>query len=227
MFKLYTHPVSANGRKVLALSHHLKLKPDIKMINVYKGEGQTTEYLSINPLGKIPTLVEKDFVLCESNAILQYISDVYGSSNLSPSLPQAKANIARWLFWESSHWQPSTSVVLSGVVGHRLIPHLVPAPLAEPNWADPNFDNNVKFLESHLKNVKFLTGSDLTIADFSIAGMMTYFKFAKFPFQNFPNLARWYESIEALDAWKKTAVDTWTIDEITPANKTKLPSIPK
>ena len=209
MFILYTHPISANGRKVLAVAQYLKLEPEIKLINVYKGEGQTPEYLSINPLGKIPSLVDKDLVLWESNAILQYISEAYGNSILSPSSPQEKASIACWLFWESSHWQPSIANVLAAKVGHQLVPHLVPAPSEEPNWLDANFDRNVKFLETHLSNRAYLAGEKLTIADFSVAGMMTYFRFAKFPFDKFPNIARWHERIEGLDAWKKTAVDTW------------------
>src|SRR5262245_61350550 len=46
MFRLYTTPLSANGRKVLAVTHHLGLAPQIELVNVYKGEGRTPAYLS-------------------------------------------------------------------------------------------------------------------------------------------------------------------------------------
>jgi glutathione S-transferase len=52
--KLYTHHHSANGRKVLASSHHLKLDPEIILVNIYQGDGQKPDYLKINPFGKIP-----------------------------------------------------------------------------------------------------------------------------------------------------------------------------
>jgi glutathione S-transferase len=71
---LYTTPLSANGRKVLAVSHHLGLEPEIKLVNVYKGEGRTAEYLSINPSGKIPTLVDGDLVLWPEQRDLQAFS---------------------------------------------------------------------------------------------------------------------------------------------------------
>jgi hypothetical protein len=41
MLTLYTTPLSTNGRKVLAASHHLRLAPDIRLVNVYRGEGRS------------------------------------------------------------------------------------------------------------------------------------------------------------------------------------------
>jgi glutathione S-transferase len=49
MFTLYTTPLSANGRKVLAVSQHLALAPEIKLVNVYQGEGRVPSYLAQNP----------------------------------------------------------------------------------------------------------------------------------------------------------------------------------
>ena len=208
-FILYTHPLSANGRKVLAAAYYLNLAPEIKLINVYLGDGQRPEYLAINPFGKIPTLKKGDFILWESNAILQYIAENYGDQLLTVHSSEQKADIARWLFWESSHWQPAISTVLTTVVGHRLLPQLIPAPSSAPHWNEPNFKKNVEYLEQHLKSHPFLVADKLTIADLSIAGMMTYFRYAEFPFHQYPALCKWYETIEALDAWKKSAATLW------------------
>lgn len=211
MFTLYTHPSSANGRKALAVSLHLNLNPNIILIDVYKGAGQTSEYLAVNPWGMIPTLVDNDFILWESNAVINYISDLYGNFLLSSNDPRTKADINRWLFWEASHWQPSISNIIAGPVGHRLAPNLVPKPNNEPNWLEPHFYKNVTFLEYHLKYKTYLVGDKLSIADFSVAGMMTYFRYVKFPFEGFPNIERWYKQIEALDAWKKSASPLWEL----------------
>lgn len=210
-FKLYTHKHSANGRKVLAISHFLNLEPEIIKVNVYEGDGQNPEYLKVNPFGKIPTLVDGNFILWESNAILQYIAEKFGDFELSARDPQKRASIARWLFWESAHWQPAMSAVLAPAVGHHLLPNLIPAPSENLNWKHQECNRWVTYLNSYLAQHAYLANNELTIADFSVAGMMTYFRFAKFPFHDFPALSDWYERIESLDAWKQSESTRWAV----------------
>jgi glutathione S-transferase len=209
LFTLYTTPLSANGRKVLVLTQHLGLEPEIRWVNVYRGEGRTPAYLAIHPSGKIPALVDGEFVLWESNAILQYVSEVYGGFRLSSRDPRQRADIARWLFWEAAHWQPALTSVLSAFVGHRLLPDMLPAPAGPPDWADPQLEPLLGLLGAHLANRSFLVGASLSIADLGVAGMMTYFRAAAFPFERFPALAAWFARIESLEAWMDTAVAPW------------------
>ena len=214
MFTLYTTPRSANGRKVLALSHHLGLNPDVQLVDVYSGQGQTPEYLAINPAGKVPCLVQDNFTLTESNAILQYISEAHGGFGLYSQAAKERAAITSWLFWESAHWQPALVTVLSAVVGHKLLPQIVPKPPAGPAWDDETLRPLLARLELHFRDNPFLALGRLTIADFSLGGMMTYFRAAGFPFDEFPQLADWYGRVESIEAWQKTEDPLWaTHDE--------------
>lgn len=210
-FILYTHPFSANGRKVLLVSQFLQLHPEIKLINVYKGEGQVPDYLKIHPLGQIPALsnLADCLTILDSNAIMIYIADVFGNGQLYPKDPKQRAEIHQWLFWEASQWQPALSSVLKGVVGHQLVPHIVPAPVDEPNWDDPILLRQLAYLDTHLHQRPYLVGNELTIADLSVAGMMTYFRFAGFPFKNYPSISQWFNKIEMLPVWEKTADPLW------------------
>jgi glutathione S-transferase len=209
MFTLYTTPLSANGRKVLAVSHHLGLEPEVKLINVYKGEGRTPEYLTINPSGKIPTLVDGDLTLWESNAIVQYLSEAYGGFRLSSRDPKRRADISRWLFWESSQWQPMFVPVLAAFVGQLLLSEAAaPAP-AEVNWGDERFQTLATFLDAHLRGREFIVGDEVTLADFSVAAMMMYVRPAKFPFDVFANIGAWYARVEGLEAWRASAAGPW------------------
>lgn len=209
MFTLYTTPLSANGRKVLALIQHLGLEPEIHWVNVYRGEGRRPEYLAIHPSGKIPCLVDGDFVLWESNAILQYVSEAYGGFRLSSRDAKQRADIARWLFWEAAHWQPALTAVLADFVGHRLLPDILPEPSRPPDWGDPQLGAQLDLVSRHLAGRSFLVGEELSIADIGVAGMTTYFRAAGFPFERFPALGAWVERIEALPAWMDTAVAPW------------------
>lgn len=209
MFTLYSTPASANGRKVLALAHHLGLDPVVNVVNVYAGEGRRPEYLAVNPSGKIPVLVANGFVLTESNAILLYLAEAYGGFRLWSFVPRQRADISRWLFWEASEWQPALVPVLRGHVAHKL-GLTPPAPSADADWADPGVRAVAGFLDAHLKERRFLVGDEITIADLSVAGMMTYARSASFPFAEFEGIAAWYDRIAGLDAWKATATDPWS-----------------
>lgn len=211
-FALYTTPRSANGRKVLAQVRHLGLEPTIHEVDVYRGEGQRPDYLAINPTGRIPVLVEGGLTLTESNAILHYVCEVHGGFRLSSEEPGERAMIASWLFWEAAHWQPVLIGLLAGVVGHRLRPDAISAPASGVDWDDAGLRPLLGRLEGHLSDHAYLALDRLTIADLAVAGMTTYFRAASFPFDAHPALAAWHARIEALDAWRETAVAPWNED---------------
>lgn len=216
--KLYTTALSANGRKPLLVSHHLGLELEVVEINVYRGEGQSPEYLALNPWGKIPTLIDGDFTLWESNAIAQYLSEAYGDFRLSSRDPQRRADISRWLFWEASFWQPAFVPVLSEPVGRLLLGRDEEAEELreeleelEVNWNEPRFRGLVSFLDSRLSGGDFLVGEELSLADFVVAAMMMYVRRLRFPFDEVPALAAWLGRIEQTEAWRATAVGPWRI----------------
>jgi glutathione S-transferase len=212
MLTLYTTPLSANGRKVLAVSRQLELQPDIRLVNVYRGEGRTAEYLAINPTGKIPTLVDGDLTLYESNAILQYLCEAHGDYRLWSRDPKARARIGRWLCWESGHWQPVLAGILSSCVGHRLLPDAVPRPSVNPDWDAVELRPLLSVLKAALQSSSFLVGEEVSIADFAVAGMVTYFPVAHFPFESHSAFTGWYRRIEALDGWRATQDSLWSVD---------------
>lgn len=209
MVTLYTTPLSANGRKALAASLQLGLDPKVMLVNVYKGEGRASDYLSVNPQGKVPSLVDGSLMLWESNAILQYLAEAYGDNRLWSTDPKRRADLSRWMFWESSHWQPTLTEVMRPVVAQKL--GLAPAsPKAKADWSNPQFQSLAELLDIQLSDRLFIGGAELTIADFALAGMMTYAHASEFPFESYPNIGKWYMRIEALPAWQQTASAPWS-----------------
>jgi glutathione S-transferase len=209
MLILYATPLSANGRKALAVSQHLELTPQVVLINVYRGEGRAAEYLAVNPQGKVPSLVDGNLMLWESNAILQYLAEAHGDYRLWSRDPRRRADLSRWLFWEAAHWQPTLGDVLRPVVAQKL--GLTPgAPPAHADYENPTFRSLAQLLDGQLASGRFIGGDELTLPDFAIAAMMTYARVAAFPFDVYTNIARWFARIEALPAWQSTAAPPWT-----------------
>ena len=208
MLTLHTTPVSANGRKPLAVGRHLGLDLDVRTVDVYRGEGQAPGYRALNPWGKVPTLVDGDFVLWESNAILVYLSEAHGGFALSSHEPGERANILRWMFWEASHWQPTLTRVLAPRAAQVLFP-AAGAEVARVAWEDKELETLLGFLDATLQAGPFLCGKALTLADFSVAGMTTYFRVTGFPGERYPAVAAWTRRLDELPAWASTLVDPW------------------
>ena len=209
---LYTTALSANGRKPLAVLSELGVSEgfEVREVNVYRGAGRAPWFLAINPAGKIPTLVDGDLVLSESNAIMLYLDEVYGDARLSSRAPRERAEVLRWLFWESSQWQPATARVLSPFVAHRLLPDAIPAPKEPPQWEEQGLVPLLGLLERHLEPRSWLALERLTVADFAVAGMMTYFAPAGFPAEVYPAIGRWYSRLAGRAAWEETAHRLWS-----------------
>src|ERR1035441_8058498 len=70
------------------------------------GKNNEPAYLAMNPNGRVPTLVEGDFVLWESNSVMRYLALAYGKgSPIYPDAPKRRTSVDRWLDWTLSTMQ--------------------------------------------------------------------------------------------------------------------------
>ena len=101
--KLYGFAGSPRTWKVRAVASHLGIPLEFEQLDPTKGETRTPQYLALNPTGRTPTLVDGDFVLWESDAIMQYLASKKPNT-LWPDDPRTRADIMRWQNWQSAHW---------------------------------------------------------------------------------------------------------------------------
>src|SRR5215469_15760126 len=104
--KLYYNPLSPNVRRVRLTAAVLGIELEEKRLDFAKGEHKNPEYLALNPNGAVPTLVDGDYVLTESRAIMQYLASKKPESGLLPRDEAARADVTRWQFWDASHFSP-------------------------------------------------------------------------------------------------------------------------
>ena len=107
MLQVYLDPCTVNSRKVLAGLDLLGTQYELKHVDYFASAHKAPEYLAINPNGAVPAVMDGDFALSESNAILQYAADLSGSDKHYPKDLKRRADINRWLLWEASTWFPS------------------------------------------------------------------------------------------------------------------------
>ncbi len=203
--KIYADPITVNCRKVLAGLDFLNAPFERVHVDYFKGEHKEPAYLAINANASVPAMKDGDFVLWESNAILQYAADKHDQGSAYPKDLQKRADINRWLLWESSSWFPACYVYL---VENCVKPLLG----AEPDPAvleaqGVQFHKLAAMLDERLAKHDWVCGSQPTIADIALAAPLHLHPYQKLPLAEHPNLQRWMtQRVEALPSWQKTYV---------------------
>lgn len=100
---LFFAKASPPARACLLLARYLELDILVKHVNLRDGEQHSADFLKLNPLNKIPVLVDGDFVLSESRAILAYlVNSKKPGSDLYPSDPKIRALIDQRLYFDAT-----------------------------------------------------------------------------------------------------------------------------
>lgn len=109
---LYSHPLSPPSRACLITGKLLNVPLNVKDVDVLAGAHLTAEYLAINPNHAVPALVDGNFKLTESRAIITYLANKYApDSSLYPKDAQARAQVDKVLFFDASTFYPSLMAV--------------------------------------------------------------------------------------------------------------------
>lgn len=202
--KLYGFPPSPNTWQVRALAAYLGMPLEIEIVDLTKGAHKSPAYLAINPTGRAPTLVDGDFKLWETQAIMQYIAGKKPNA-LWPNDPRARADISRWQCWNLAHWNGDAWVPAVDERFVKKILDLGPPDQAVLARADEAYAKEATMLDTHLSGQKNVVGNALTIADFAIAAPLFYAQQAQLPLDPYPHLRAWFERVSSLPAWRDTA----------------------
>ena len=108
---------SVNVQKVLWCCEELGRDFERIDAGMQFGHVDTPAYRALNPTGRVPTLVDGDVVLWESNAIIRYLAMKHpGEGHLYPAGPAPRARVERWLDWALSTVQPAERNLFWGMV---------------------------------------------------------------------------------------------------------------
>jgi glutathione S-transferase len=201
--EIYAFPASPRAFKVLAVANHLGIDFTLKFLDLLKGEQKTPEYAALNPNQMMPTLRDGDYVLWESNAIMQYLAGRKPQGGLLPGDERGRLDVTRWQFWDVAHWDPAAAILLFETFVKTAFN------MGEPDAAQiakgtEMFHRAAKVLDAQLATRKFVTGDALTLADFAIGAPLNYAGKARFPLESYPAIRRWHASLMALPAWQQT-----------------------
>lgn len=99
MMKLYNNPQS-RGLTLLALLKELQIEDQIEQVEVAYDHMHQQAYTQINPMGKVPCLVDQGVIISEMAAIFIYLADKYRDKGLAPALDDPKRGAyLKWMFF--------------------------------------------------------------------------------------------------------------------------------
>jgi glutathione S-transferase len=197
MRKLHGFPMSPNTRRAMLGLEQAGLDYELVPVDLMSGAHKQADYLALNPNGRVPVLVDGDYVLWESNAILEYVA-AQSDKGLGPRDARERGDLSRWMFMNAAHLSPAFAHVFAHTIRlpeEQRIPQLVTNGRAE-------IDRCLGPLDQHLAGRDFILGR-LTIADLSVAPTLGAASMIGIDLGKFTNLTAWYGRIRELASWKK------------------------
>lgn len=162
---LYTNPMS-RGRIVRWMLEEIGAPYDVRVLE-FGAAMKTPEYLALNPMGKVPTLVHDGIVVTEVAAICAYLAESFPERALAPALrTPARAAYHRWLAFITGPLEMAITVKQNG-------------------WAI-NDDNSraigcgrledvLQTLGQQLATGGWLCGEDFTVVDLLLASYLGWY----------------------------------------------------
>ncbi|AWN51605.1 glutathione S-transferase N-terminal domain-containing protein [Methylobacterium sp. 17Sr1-1] len=193
--QLYSFP-TPNGVKVSIALEELGLPYEAHTVAIGKNETWTPEFLSLNPNGKIPAILDPDgpgaepLALFESGAILLYLAEKTG--RLIPADPAGRYETAQWLFFQMAALGP-----MFGQLGyfHKFAGREIEDKRPLNRYRDES-KRLLGVLETRLAGRDWIMGADYTIADIAMLGWVR-------------NLIGFYEARELVEYDALTHVPAW------------------
>ena len=194
MLKLLGRKTSGNVQKVLFLLEEIGVPYQREDFGRQFQNTTTPAYLAMNPTAKVPTLVDGDVVIWESNTILRYLAALH-APEMSGTTPRDRAEVERWMDFLLAAVNPGYLAAFKGA-------KLPPAERA------PGFDEQVgdlvgqlKILDGHLSGHQTLALGRITLADVALAPIIG--RCLAFPLDRpaLPALEAWFAQMAARPAF--------------------------
>lgn len=199
MYKILGRGTSGNVQKVCWLLEELGQPYGREDYGRQFNNTQTETYLSMNPNGKVPTLVDGDVVVWESNTILRYICNkLPGGTPLYPADPAARSQVERWMDWQLA----SLNTPYLGVFREAK---------KKEEERGASFAADVKELSAQLEILEkgtagrpWLAGATISLADIALGPVIDRTLGFPVTLPALPGIRAWRDKLVARDGYKKT-----------------------
>jgi glutathione S-transferase len=203
--KIYGHPWSINTRKTLMTAAEKGHELPLALVMLPKGEHKRPEHLALHPFGKVPVLVDGDFVLYEARAINAYLDARLPGPRLLPAADRERARVDQWTNVADAYFIPHAHALIVELLFRRF---LGGEPQAEVIAAGRvGIGPALDAIDAALAASPYLAGEAFSLADIH---WMPYVEYLHRigegeAFARRPNVDAWWRRVAARPAWQKVA----------------------
>ncbi|XP_029365892.1 glutathione S-transferase theta-2 isoform X1 [Echeneis naucrates] len=199
MVEVYLDLLSQPCRAVQILLDCAKIPHRVRTVAIRKGENRTPEFTRMNPMNKVPVMVDNNFILTESEAILKYLATKYDvPEHWYPRQPERRARVDEYTAWHHTNTRPHAAkvfileVLLPAQSGSQVDQVRLVRALSQLN------DTLDKLESMFLRRQPFLCGDDITVADLlAICELMQPVGGGRDVLQDRPQLLSWRSRVQA------------------------------
>ncbi|MDR9402842.1 MAG: glutathione S-transferase family protein [Halothece sp. Uz-M2-17] len=191
MLTFYYHPLSPVARRVWLALLEKKIPFDPVIVDL-RGEQNQPNFLALNPFHHVPVIVENDFKLIESFAILDYLEKRYPEISLSPDSGTEFAQMKMIQMVTSNELMPKLPLVANAEV----------QPLTTKVESDLN--TGLTFLEEQLGDKNYFGDTALNLADIVVGATIPLFFRLGIATDPYPRLKAWQDRLYTRSAWQHT-----------------------
>lgn len=171
MIKVYIHPLSTFSRRARIALLEKNIPAEVIEIDMAARKHREPDYLALNPYGRVPTLVDGDFVLYESTPILNYLEAKYPEPPLVPADAQGRALVDMHMKLCDLQMSRQTATI---IFPKRFLP--------KERWdektiaqAKGEVEKQVSMLERTLNGHDYLVANRFTLADLCYIPFVEFF----------------------------------------------------
>jgi glutathione S-transferase len=206
--ELYFTRMSGNSSRVVFALRESGIEWTPRLLDRDAGETRSPDYAKINPMGKVPALVDGDFVLWESNAINWYIAQKRPQAGLWPTAIEQQAGVHRWLHFQSGHVTPACIPIFRHSNERMRKFWNAPLDAAAAEAGKKELQRYLPVLEGALSGKQWLEGT-FSLADIAYASHLWLVREGGFDFSGYPNVSAWLERLWSRPAWRDTAAQVF------------------
>ncbi|MBF2026975.1 MAG: glutathione S-transferase [Oscillatoriales cyanobacterium C42_A2020_001] len=190
MIQLYGHELSGNTYKVKLMLSLLGLDYEWIQVDLLSGAHKQPEFLTLNPFGQVPVLVDQTVVLPDAQAILVYLARQYGNESWLPLAAEPMSRVIRWL-------STAAGEIRQGPESARLY-HLFKATSINLERANQGAEFILTQLNHHLENREWLELDHPTIADVAVFPYVALAPDGKISLENYSHVLTWSDRMKQL-----------------------------